>query len=50
MKLPDEVRAMFRKAGSKGGKRRKMVLTAQQRKDSARKAARARWAKEKKQR
>jgi hypothetical protein len=45
MKLPDEVKELFKKAGSKGGKRRKKALTAKQRKASARKAARARWAK-----
>jgi hypothetical protein len=45
MKLPDDVKEMFKKAGSKGGKRRRKVLTAEQRKASGRKAARARWAK-----
>jgi len=34
--------------GRKGGKKRAQKLTAEERKESARKAAQARWAKEKK--
>jgi hypothetical protein len=35
--------AMGRRGGLKGGKARAAILTAQQRSDSAKKAARARW-------
>jgi hypothetical protein len=37
---------LFRKLGSKGGKARKRALTAAHRRESARRAARARWDKE----
>ena len=43
MKLPAEVKEMFKKAGSKGGKARAKNRTAEERKQSASKAARALW-------
>ena len=38
--------ALGRKGGRKGGKARAMALTPEQRRESARKAAKARWSKE----
>ncbi len=43
--VPDEVRRYVRAWGRKGGKRRAARLTPEQRRQSARKAARARWKK-----
>jgi hypothetical protein len=40
-----EILEMFRANGAKGGKTRAANMTAKQRSDSARKAAKARWAK-----
>jgi hypothetical protein len=45
MKLPDEIREFFRKQGSIGGKKRNRALSPEQRQESARKAAQARWSK-----
>ena len=45
MKLPDEIREFSRKQGSIGGKKRKRVLSPEERTESARKAAQARWSK-----
>jgi hypothetical protein len=42
-KLPEEVRQFFAATGSQGGKQRAKNLTAKQRKQIARKAARERW-------
>ncbi len=42
-KLPEEALAFFRKQGSKGGKKSRKALTAEQRSEQARKAADARW-------
>jgi hypothetical protein len=42
-----EIRDYFAKFGKQGGKARAKKLTPEQRKASARKAAQARWAKEK---
>jgi len=50
-KLPSDVRAYFAKIGAKGGKKGGMAraakMTAEERKESARKAVLARWAKKK---
>jgi hypothetical protein len=46
MKLPDEIREFFRKQGSIGGKKRNRILSVEQRKEIARKAAQARWSKQ----
>ena len=47
-KLPDDVRAMFKAWGAKGGKpSHKREIPAAKRKAIAKKAARARWAKPK---
>jgi hypothetical protein len=50
--IPEGVREYFRQEGARGGRiggrRRAANLTAEQRRESARKAARARWAKRKK--
>jgi hypothetical protein len=48
-KLAGAALDFFRKTGRLGGKARVKNQTAQQRKDSARRAAQARWAKQKKQ-
>jgi len=48
MALPEAVREFFVKEGRKGGKLSAQKLTPKQRKESARRAARARWAKGKK--
>lgn len=42
MKIPDEARAYFSKLGKKGGKNRAKKLTAEQRKEIARKGGLAR--------
>jgi len=42
-----ELRDYFAKFGKKGGKTRAQKMTAEQRKESARKAAQARWTKKK---
>ena len=47
MKLSAKAREMFRKVGAAGGKARAKKMTAAQREQSARKAARARWSKRK---
>ena len=44
-KLPKEVREWFVEQGAKGGKKRARRLTAEQRKQIAKKAAEKRWAK-----
>ncbi len=44
-KLTAEEKAAFRKVGQRGGKARAAKMSAAERKESARKAARARWAK-----
>jgi len=44
-----EIREYFAKFGRKGGKAAAKKLSPEQRKDSARRAAQARWAKTKKQ-
>jgi hypothetical protein len=44
-KLSEEIREYFRKQGSIGGKKRSESLTAEQRRELARKAVQARWAK-----
>jgi hypothetical protein len=43
--LPPEAKEFFRAAGKRGGKKRASKMTPTQRKESARKAARARWKK-----
>jgi len=45
MKLPDEIRKFFRKQSSIGGKKRNRLLSPEERRESARKAAQARWGK-----
>ena len=45
MKLPDDVREFFRRQGKIGGKKRLETLTAEERREIARKAAQARWGK-----
>jgi len=47
MKLPDEIREMFRRQGSIGGKRRLEVIPPERRSEIAKLAADARWRKEK---
>lgn len=47
MKLPDEIREFFRKQGAAGGKARAERLSPEERRESARKAVEARWAKAK---
>lgn len=44
MKLPDNVRAYFRKQGKIGAAKRKAMLTSERRTEIARKAALTRWA------
>jgi hypothetical protein len=44
-KLPESVKKFFAETGRQGGKQRAQNLTATQRKEIARKAARARWKK-----
>ncbi len=46
--LREHLSRLGRKGGKKGGKNRMAALTPKQRKELARKAARARWAKRKK--
>lgn len=45
MKLPDDVQEFFRKHGATGGKKRAEGMSPDERRASARNAARARWAK-----
>ncbi len=45
MRLPEDVRAFFRRQGSIGGKKRNAQLSPEQRSAIGRKAAQARWAK-----
>jgi hypothetical protein len=47
MKLPDEIRELFRRQGSIGGKKRSEVLLPERRSEIAKHAAEARWQKEK---
>jgi hypothetical protein len=47
MKLDEHIREQFRKEGAKGGKKATKMFTAEQRKERARKAIAARWAKKK---
>jgi hypothetical protein len=47
MKLPDEIREMFRHQGSIGGKKRLKVIPPERRSEIAKLAADARWRKEK---
>ena len=49
MALSKEAREYFAKEGRKGGKLRAKRLTPEQRAESARKAAQARWEREKKE-
>jgi hypothetical protein len=44
--LPEEALAFFRKQGRIGGRKRAANLTAEERSEQARKAVRARWAKQ----
>ncbi len=44
MKLPDDIRELFQKHGAKGGKKRARNMSSGERIESARNAARARWA------
>jgi hypothetical protein len=46
-KIPEEVLEYFRKQGSIGGRKRSEALTSEQRRELARKAVQARWAKAK---
>jgi hypothetical protein len=48
MKLPKELREFFAKHGRRGGKATARKLTPEQRRESASRAAKARWSKEKK--
>lgn len=48
MPTKEEIREYFAKFGRKGGKAAARKMTPQERKDSARRAAKARWAKQKK--
>jgi hypothetical protein len=48
MALSKEAREYFAKEGKRGGATRAKNLTEKERKDSARKAAQARWSKQKK--
>jgi hypothetical protein len=50
MPLREEIRDYFAKFGRQGGKIRAKKLTPEQRREVARKAAQARWAKKKKAR
>lgn len=45
MKLPDDIRAMFRQQGKIGGKKRLKVISAERRREIAKNAAAARWQK-----
>lgn len=47
MKLPYEIREMFRRQGSIGGKKRLEVIAPERRSEIAKLAADARWRKEK---
>ena len=47
MKLPEDVREFFRRKGASGGRKRAQNLSAEERRESARKAVQARWAKAK---
>lgn len=49
MATPQEIRDYFAKVGSKGGKKTAQNLSKKQRQESARRAAQARWAKQKKE-
>lgn len=49
MALSKEAREYFAKEGRRGGKARLKTMTAEQRKEVARKAAQARWSKQKKE-
>lgn len=44
MRIPEDVREYFRKQGRIGGTKRRDSLSPEQRREIARKAARARWA------
>lgn len=48
MKLPKQVSEFFKKSGAQGGRRRAKALTSEQRKEIAKKAAKARWTKKRK--
>jgi hypothetical protein len=48
MKMPEEIRKFFRKQGAVGGKTRAENLSAEERREAARKAVQARWQKAKK--
>ena len=48
MNLNDQVREYFRKEGAKGGKKAAKMFTPEQRRERARKAIAARWAKKRK--
>jgi hypothetical protein len=48
MKLPDEIRQFFQKQGAIGGKSRAKRLASEERREAARKAVQARWARAKK--
>lgn len=45
-KMPEAVLEFFKKTGSIGGRNRAANMTAEQRSEQARKAVRARWAKQ----
>jgi hypothetical protein len=45
MKLPDEIREMFRRQGKLGAKKRLEVIPAERRREIAKNAAEARWQK-----
>ena len=48
--LKEHMRQLAKKGGAKGGKARAAKLTPEERRESARKAARARWAGERRKR
>lgn len=45
MRMPDRVKEFFQKQGKIGGKKRSANLSAERRKEIAKRAAKARWAK-----
>ena len=45
MKLPEEIREMFRRQGKIGGKKRLDVISAERRREIAKNAAKVRWRK-----
>jgi hypothetical protein len=49
MALTEEAREFFVKAGRRGGKLAAQTMTKEQRKESAKRAAEARWSKQKKE-